>query len=111
MTNLNSETIESRLQQRLAERMEAVRGLIAARAELDATRAAVSAAEQVDAAAWQTALDAGWTVNELKQSGLSEPTVKRTRKARPKPRGLAVDESTTPTNFGGTNGPPQNSGS
>lgn len=97
MTNLNPEAIESRLQQRLAERMESVRELITKRTALDAARAEVEEAEQADANAWQIALDAGWTVNELKQSGLTEPTAKKTRKPRVKAKAGTVGEPSTPS--------------
>lgn len=82
MALINQQDIERNLQQRLNERMDSVRELIATREQLSTALEAVTEAERADAAAWHKAITAGWSPAELKQSGLTEPKVKPPRVKR-----------------------------
>ena len=82
MATINQQDIERNLQQRLNERMDSVRELIVTREQLSTALEAVTEAERADVAAWHTAITAGWSPAELKQSGLTEPKVKPPRAKR-----------------------------
>jgi hypothetical protein len=80
-THIDAEKIENELRQRLSNRMDSVRELVKSRQEVADARAALRAAEDEDARRYQAALTAGWTADELRSAGLSEPEKKlRVRK-------------------------------
>ena len=80
-THIDAEKIENELQQRLSNRMDSVRDLVKSRQKVADARDALGAAEDEDARRYQAALTAGWTADELRSAGLSEPEKKlRVRK-------------------------------
>ncbi|WP_052207203.1 hypothetical protein [Sinomonas humi] len=80
-TSLDAQKIEAALRQRLDARMDSVRALVRSRQELDDAKAALKAAEDEDVRRWNAALIAGWTPEELRAAGLTEPEKKaRVRK-------------------------------
>ena len=80
-TQIDAQKIEDELQRRLNNRMDSVRALVKSRQAVADARDALSSAEDNDARHFQVALDAGWTVDELRSSGLPEPEKKlRVRK-------------------------------
>ncbi|MDQ4489349.1 hypothetical protein RBS60_03945 [Sinomonas sp. ASV486] len=85
--------IEDALRQRLNARMDSVRALVRSCQELDDAKAMLKAAEDEDVRRWN-ALTAGWTPEELRTAGLTEPE----KKARVRKR--ATRRSTAPTSAG-----------
>ncbi|MFK0042429.1 hypothetical protein ACIQTW_21545 [Paenarthrobacter sp. NPDC090517] len=89
--HIDAEKIENELQQRLSNRMDSVRELVKSRQKVADARDALGAAEDEDARRYQAALTAGWTVDELRSAGLSEPEKKlrvrkrATRRSTPTP--------------------------
>ncbi|WP_206492311.1 hypothetical protein [Rhodococcus sp. KRD162] len=80
-TQIDAQKIEDELQRRLNNRMDSVRALVKSRQAVADARDALSSAEDEDARQFQAALGAGWTVDELRTSGLPEPEKKlRVRK-------------------------------
>ncbi|MDP9888639.1 hypothetical protein LFT44_21895 (plasmid) [Arthrobacter sp. FW306-05-C] len=80
-TNIDAEKIERELQKRLSNRMDSVRELVKSRQKVADARDALSVAEDEDVRRYQAALAAGWTADELRSAGLSEPEKKlRVRK-------------------------------
>ncbi|MCH6472413.1 hypothetical protein [Sinomonas terrae] len=80
-TSLDAQKIEDALRQRLDARMDSVRALVRSRQELDDAKAMLKAAEDEDVRRWNAALTAGWTPDELRTAGLTEPEKKaRVRK-------------------------------
>ena len=80
-THIDAEKIENELQQRLSTRMDSVRELVKSRQKVVDARDALDAAENEDARRYQAALTAGWTAEELRSAGLTEPEKKlRARK-------------------------------
>jgi len=80
-TNIDAQKIEHELQQRLNNRMDSVRSLVKTRQAVADARDALDSAEDEDARQYQAAISAGWTADELRASGLSEPEKKlRVRK-------------------------------
>lgn len=80
-THIDAAKIEHELQQRLSNRMDSVRELVKSRQNVADARDALGAAEDEDARRYQAALSAGWTADELRSAGLSEPEKKlRVRK-------------------------------
>lgn len=80
-TQIDAQRIEAELQKRLTNRMDSVRALVKSRQAVADAREALSKAEDEDARQFQAALGAGWTVEELRSSGLPEPEKKlRVRK-------------------------------
>ncbi|UKA73556.1 hypothetical protein [Arthrobacter sp. FW306-06-A] len=80
-THIDAEKIENELQQRLSKRMDSVRELVKSRQKVADARDALGTAEDEDARRYQAALTAGWTAEELRSAGLSEPEKKlRVRK-------------------------------
>lgn len=88
-TNIDAEKIEQELQRRLSSRMDSVRELVKARQAVADARELLSQAEDEDARRYQAALSAGWTADELRAAGLTEPE----KKARVRKR--AARRSTT----------------
>lgn len=84
-TYIDAEQIDRELQQRLNNRMHSVRALVKSRQAVEVARDALNVAndedtcdalnvaKDEDARCYQAALGIGWTVNELRSSGLSEP--------------------------------------
>lgn len=91
-TRIDAEKIENELQQRLSNRMDSVRELVKSRQKVADTRDALSAAEDEDARRYQAALTAGWTADELRSAGLSEPE----KKLRVRKRATRRTTQTTP---------------
>lgn len=87
-TSLDAQKIEDALRRRLDARMDSVRALVRSRQELDDAKAMLKAAEDEDVRRWNAALTAGWTPEELRAAGLTEPEKKvrvRKRAARRHP--------------------------
>lgn len=94
-TSLDAQKIEDALRQRLDARMDSVRALVHSRQELDDARAVLKAAEDEDVRRWNAALTAGWTPDELRTAGLTEPE-KKARVRKRAPRRPAPPASTVP---------------
>lgn len=82
---LSPEAAEQRARELLDSRIASVRELVTKSAVLNERREALTEAEAEVANSWRAALRDGWSVDELKSLGLSEPTpakrrAKRTRK-------------------------------
>lgn len=58
-------------------RMASIRALVAARAEVEAQREKLAAAETEDARLYRAALRDGWTEAELRKVGLAKPAKDR----------------------------------
>lgn len=94
-TQIDAQKIEHELQQRLNNRMDSVRALVNSRQAVAEAREALNAVENEDVQHYMDALNAGWTADELRASGLPEPEKKlrvRKRAAR-KPAVAARPES------------------
>lgn len=96
-THIDAEKIEHELQQRLSSRMDSVRELVKSRQKVADARDALSAAEDEDARRYQTALTAGWTADELRSAGLSEPEKKLRVRKRATRRSTPTPASSEPT--------------
>lgn len=103
------------------ERVSAVTALAVSAKDLDTARRELASAEHQHAQQYRATLRLGWTDTDLKGFGIEVPAKNlggRPRKAKTTgtktpqgPRPPAVDPNHVTTNFGGTNGPPQNSDS
>jgi hypothetical protein len=94
---IDAEKIEHQLQQRLSNRMDSVRELVKSRQNVADARDALSAAEDEDARRYQAALTAGWTVDELRSAGLSEPEKKLRVRKRAARRSMPTPEASEQT--------------
>jgi hypothetical protein len=88
-TSLDAQKIEEALRQRLDARMNSVRALVRSRQELDDAKAMLKAAEDEDVRRWNAALTAGWTPDELRTAGLTEPEKKTRVRKRAARRSMA----------------------
>lgn len=86
---LSPEAAEQRARELLNSRIASVRDLVTKAATLDERREALAEAESEVASSWRAALRDGWSVDELKSLGLSEPAPAKRRAKR-------VRKSTTP---------------
>lgn len=101
---LSPEAAEQRARELLDSRIASVRELVTKAATVDEQRAALAEAEADVASAWRAALRDGWSADELKSLGLSEPVptkrrAKRVRKAASTSAGsspAASPEATSP---------------
>lgn len=82
--HLDTERIEQEAQRILNGRMDVIRELAKSRHAVTEAQQALAAAENEDARRYQAALTAGWTPEELKKVGFTEPAKKQrvTRRAR-----------------------------
>jgi hypothetical protein len=96
-TRIDAEKIEHELQQRLSNRMESVRELVKSRQKVADARDALGAAEDEDARRYQAALTAGWTADELRSAGLSEPEKKLRVRKRATRRSTPTPAASEPT--------------
>lgn len=96
-THIDAEKIEHELQQRLSNRMDSVRELVKSRQKVADARDALGDAEDEDARRYQAALTAGWTADELRSAGLSEPEKKQRVRKRATRRTTPTPESSEPT--------------
>lgn len=80
--DLDTQALEQRARALLDDRITAVRALAKARKSMFDKRDALAAAEREDAAAYQAAVRAGWTDDELKKVGFDAPTRKAPGRAR-----------------------------
>lgn len=94
-TALDAQKIEDALRQRLDARMDSVRALVRSRQELDDAKAMLKAAEDEDIRRWNAALTAGWTPDELRTAGLTEPE-KKTRVRKRAARRNAPEQAPSP---------------
>jgi len=95
-THIDAEKIENELQQRLISRMDSVRELVKSRQKVADARDALGAAEDEDARRYQAALTAGWTADELRSAGLSEPEKKLRVRKRATRRGASPTAAPAP---------------
>lgn len=96
--SLNPDAAEKRARELLDARIASVRDLVTKSATVDERREALAEAETEVATSWRAALRDGWSVDELKSLGLSEPTpakrrAKRTRRPAGAPAKSAPAES------------------
>ena len=75
-TTLDAGALEQRARQLLDSRIASVRTLVSARQAVAELQAKLADAEREDARLYQAALRDGWTVEELRQLGLTEPAKK-----------------------------------
>jgi len=80
-TTLDAGALEQRARQLLDSRIASVRNLVSARQAVTELQAKLTEAEREDARLYQAALRDGWTADELRQLGLTEPA-KRERVRR-----------------------------
>lgn len=89
---LDAGALEQRARQLLDSRITAVRNLVTARQAVTDLQAKLAEAEREDARLYQAALRDGWTTDELRQLGLTEPAKKervRRRQAASRPAAQA----------------------
>ena len=99
---LNLETAERQARELLDSRVQSVRELVIARQHLAELREQVATAERDDVRTYNAAVTAGWSPDELRKLGLTEPEKKaRARRRSPARRGDATT-SETPTASSGT---------
>lgn len=99
-THIDAQKIEHELQQRLNNRMDSVRALVKSRQSVADARDALNAAEDEDARQYLAAIKAGWTADELRTSGLSEPEKQRRVSTRAKRRtSPKTSDDQTQSNF------------
>lgn len=79
---LSPEAAEQRARELLDSRIASVRALVTKAATVDEHRAALAEAEADVASAWRAALRDGWSADELKSLGLSEPVPTKRRAKR-----------------------------
>ena len=89
--DLDPDTTAQRARDLLDKRIQSVRDLVTKRQAVTDLRAQLDTAERDDHAAYTAALRDGWTADELKQLGLSEPA----GKPRPRKPSKAATTSTT----------------
>jgi hypothetical protein len=102
-TALDAQKIEDALRQRLDARMDSVRALVRSRQELDDAKAMLKAAEDEDLRKWNAALTAGWTPEELRTAGLTEPE-KKTRVRKRNARRQSPEQGPSPASLPGQQG-------
>lgn len=73
---LDAGALEQRARQLLESRIVSVRNLVSARQAVTELQAKLTEAEREDARLYQVALRDGWTAEELRQVGLTEPAKK-----------------------------------
>ena len=87
-TTLDAGALEQRARQLLDSRIASVRALVSARQAVTELQTRLAEAEREDARLYQVALRDGWTADELRQLGLTEPAKKervRRRQASSRP--------------------------
>jgi len=95
MTEITAQAAMDKARKLLDARVDAVRPLAEAYANLTSVRAAVTDAEQAAALAYRDAEKAGWTADELKAVGFDAPS--RRAPGRPRaPRGARGSGTSTP---------------
>jgi len=106
-TPIDTEDLERRARALLDDRIEAVRTLATARQAALDKREEADEAERADSTAYQAALRAGWTADELKKVGFEKSARKapgRPRRARstaqPSANGDAPDGAPSPAGDG-----------
>lgn len=75
-TTLDAGALEQRARKLLDSRIASVRTLVSARQAVTELQAKLAKAEREDARLYQAALRDGWTAEELRQLGLTEPAKK-----------------------------------
>ena len=73
---LDAGALEQRARQLLDSRIDSVRALVSARQTVTELQTKLAEAEREDARLYQAALRGGWTADELRQLGLTEPAKK-----------------------------------
>lgn len=85
MTNsLNLEDIEAASRRLLDDRMDSVRALATARADVAAKQEALLLAQAADKTAYDATLRAGWSPEEIRKVGLGPTATKRSRATSPR---------------------------
>lgn len=98
---LTPEGAEARARELLDSRIASVRSLVTKAAIVDDRRESLSHAEAEQAEAWRAALKDGWTADELRKLGLSEPArPARQRRARTKVESAPAPVRTEPADAG-----------
>lgn len=88
-------------------RMESVRDLVAKEARVTELSEQIKQAEKEHRAAWQRATKQGWTPEELRRTGLTDPTTGRTRRRRSTPPTPVSKQPTAAHRDPSTPPPPQ----
>ncbi|MFY0407922.1 hypothetical protein [Solicola sp. PLA-1-18] len=97
-TDLDLQTIENAAKELLDTRVDAVRTLARARADVAAQAEQLRTAEAADKAAYDAAIKAGWTPDELRKVGLAAPgkTRRGPRGPNRRTRTTSTEETATP---------------
>lgn len=99
-STLDAGALEQRARQLLDSRIGSVRNLVAARQAVTDLQAKLAEAEREDARLYLLAIRDGWTADELRQLGLTEPAKKERVRRRQTSSRPASQPPATPTETG-----------
>lgn len=97
---LSPESLEQAARALLDSRMDSVRALVAGRHQVAELRGQLAEAEREDVRLYSAALRDGWTADELKKLGLSEPEKRQRARRRNASPGAARSTSSVDAESG-----------